>query len=43
MRLPPGAKASEYPHSTHCTLISARMKKLCMMVESTFLRCTNPP
>ena len=31
------------PTAPDCTLISARMKKLCMIVERTFLRRTSPP
>ena len=36
-------KASEKPTSTQTTLTRARPKKLCMIVESTFLRRTRPP
>ena len=39
----PGEKDVDYPHNTHWMLIRATRKKLCMMVESTFLRRTIPP
>ena len=35
--------ASVKPNSTQVTLTSARMKMLCMIVLSTFLRRTRPP
>jgi hypothetical protein len=35
--------ASEKPMSTQTTLTRARPKKLCMIVERTFLRRTRPP
>ena len=43
--IPPrsGPKARLYPKSTHWTLITAMMMKLCMIVPSTFLARTIPP
>jgi len=38
-----GPKASENPTMTHTTLTRASPKKLCMIVERTFLRRTSPP
>jgi hypothetical protein len=35
--------AIEKPTSTQTTLTRARPKKLCMIVERTFLRRTSPP
>ncbi len=35
--------ASEKPTRTQITLTRARPKKLCMIVDSTFLRRTSPP
>ncbi len=35
--------ASENPTSTHTMLTRARPKKLCMIVDSTFLLRTRPP
>ena len=38
-----GANASEKPIRTQTTLTRASPKKLCMIVERTFLRRTRPP
>ena len=38
-----GPNASEKPTMTQTTLTSARPKKLCMIVDRTFLRRTRPP
>ena len=38
-----GPKARLKPTRTQTTLTSASPKKLCMIVESTFLRRTRPP
>jgi len=43
--MPPlsGPKARLYPQRTHCTEISARMMKLCMIVPRAFFERTMPP